>query len=139
MAILLTPDVFKPLAHRGTLWKFQFTIPSVLASSTSSRYALPIDTVAGEILQIRLAYGGDTTTQLLLFTADAATRLSIEEVARTPVVTSCFQQGNLGIIFENTDPVQEPTLYVEVDNLGSVNVTEAITLELILRSMGSRA
>ena len=97
---------------------------------------------------MRYAYPTQTDTQAIILTADLAVRATIEEIIRTPVVDRCFQQGNLGIIFENTDPTPPSTLcvdiglsgvnklYLEIDNLGA-SATGLIQLEIIIQVSGA--
>ena len=144
MATALTPVTSQRLPHLQNYLRVVYAVPSVLPTSTSPRYSLPIQVVAGELTQMRLAYTGATTTTVYILTSDLSTRNSLEHIVQTPVVTNCFSQGNLGIHFQNTDPAAAviakgstgtALLYVEVDNTGA-SATGEIGLELIIKTPG---
>lgn len=143
MATPLTPSLQKILPNAPGIQRFVYEIPSVLNGTTSPRYELNVQSPQGKIEQIRIAYPTETTTQVFIFSADAATRLTIEEILRTPEFDCYFPQANLGVWFENTDPAPAeetsfgtPNLYIEIDNNGA-SATGVITVELIIQTLGA--
>ena len=139
MATLLPPDRTKALQHLPNLYRFVYTVPSVLANNSSPRYELPITTKAGMWFQLRISYADmSVMSQAYFFASATAARHSIEMIAHTPEIEGCFGQSNLGIIFENTDDPQVASIYMELDNLSLLDPTGEITVEVIVQSAGSQ-
>ena len=142
MATPLTPVLRKFLNHLPRYQRFVYDIPSVLPASTSPRYELLVHSDEGIVQQLRINYPTVTDVAAFIFTSDLGARNTLEHLMETPVITDgCFSQGNLGIIYENTDPVPVgkcgvELLYIEFDNTGA-SATGVIQLELIIQVDGS--
>jgi len=145
MATALTPTLQKYMRRLPSYQRFVYDIPSVLAASTSPRYELLINSDEGKIDQLRINYPNITDIKAFIFTSDLGARGTIDHLIETPVIDDgCFSQGNLGILFENTDPEPPSTLdcdldpkgvyklYIEIDNTGA-SPTGVISLELIIQ------
>lgn len=141
MATALIPTLQKFLRSLPQLQRFTFDIPSVLPASTSPRYELLIFQDEGVIQQLRINYPLTTDVVAFIFTSDLGARNTLDHLIETPTISDgCFSQGNLAIIFENTDPIVPPKcgnerLYIELDNTG-LSATGVIQFELIIRSSG---
>lgn len=144
MATLLPPDSVRLLPHLANLHRFLFTVPSVLAESSSPRYALQVDHGTGILKQVRAVWPNATTVSLYLGAKDDNYRDTLNEVYRAENVTRmCNSCGILEVIFENTDTYTastagNPFLYVEVDNLGGSLTTGMISLEIIILAASSK-
>jgi len=145
MATPLIPTLSKYMRRLPSYQRFTYSIPSVLAASTSPRYELLINSDEGTIEQLRINYPIATDIKAFIFTSDLGARGTLEHLIETPVIADgCFSQGKLGILFENTDPEVPSTLdcdldpkgvyklYVEIDNTG-VAATGIIELELFIQ------
>lgn len=147
MATLLTPASKRKLPHIPNLHRFVYSVPSVLAGSSSPRYLLPVDHNAGILRQIRFFWVNSTTLSLFLGTSDTDFRGTLDEIYRSENTSGfCPPASSLSLIFENSDALvnpglgsqKQPNLYLEIDNANLGDPTGIISLELIIQAASSR-
>lgn len=138
MATPLTLDVDQQYELLPRLWRYEFVIPSVAASSTSARFSVSTRANEGRIVYVRLAYDNAEEITFHVYTVDGAVRESINEILRVEEIVRCLTLPlpEKGIPYTNADGEKCDTeLYFDVDNVGT-GPTGDITVELLTTHEG---
>jgi hypothetical protein len=127
---------FEWLEYEGGLYRVTQTFPSVPASSSLTRTAVPIGNRGGKLVQVSCNTLNVVEFDFSIYQHATSLKNTVDEIYRAVSIQQQWTVNeNLSARFRNADSPPTENLYFELDNL-SLIPTSTITLTLYIKAPG---